>query len=95
MFAKQTCHGAKRSMLASSRVVFAPSFGFAQTNVNHLNPCRDRRPRLSASLFALSFGGAQTNGSLSISVGEGLASSRFMFAHTLGGEEMNGFSIHR
>ena len=27
--------------------MFAPSFGFALTNENHLNPCRDRRPRLS------------------------------------------------
>ena len=72
MFAKQTCHGAKRSMLASSRVMFAPSFGFAQTNGNHLNPCRDR-----ASV--------QQVASLSAS----------LFAQPFGGEEMNGFSIHR
>ena len=45
-----------RSKLATERsrvclhpavMLFALSFGFAQTNENHLNPCRDRRPRLS------------------------------------------------
>ena len=62
-----------RGGACSSRVVFAPSFGFAQTNGNHLNPCRDRRPRLSVSLFAPSFGFAQTNALSQTSVGEGLA----------------------
>ena len=32
MFAKQTCHGAKRSMLASSRVMFALPLGGEEMN---------------------------------------------------------------
>ena len=64
---------------------------------------------VSASLFALSFGGAQTNGSLNLGRGGAmfakqtchgakrsmLASSRVMFAQPFGGEEINGFSIPR
>ena len=82
-------------------------FGGAQTNVNHLNPCRDRRPRLSVrtifrwrtnkrSLTNLGRGGAmfakQTCHGAKRSM---LASSRVMFAQPFGGEEMNGFSVSR
>ena len=76
--------GSRRLTDEVSVSLFALSFGFAQTNGNHLNPCRDRRPRLSVSLFALFFGFAQTNGALSILVGEGLAPpvlcSHYLFA---------------
>ena len=44
--------GSRRLTDEVSVSLFAPSFGFAQTNENHLIPCRDRRPRLSVSLFA-------------------------------------------
>ena len=46
ILAKQVCHEAKRN-IESPATLSALSFGFAQTNGNHLPPCRDRRPRLS------------------------------------------------
>ena len=48
--------GSRRLTDEVSLSLFALPFGGAQINENHLTPCRDRRPRLSVSLFALSFG---------------------------------------
>ena len=58
--------GSRRLTDEVSASLFAPSFGGAQTNENHLTPCRDRASgqqvaSLSVSLFAPSFGFAQTN----------------------------------
>ena len=38
-----------------SASLFALSLGGALTNENHLNPCRDRRPRLSVICYILMF----------------------------------------
>ena len=67
--------GSRRLTDEVSISLFALPFGGAQTNENHLTPCRDRASgqqvaSLSVSLFAPSFGFAQIT-DLSISVGVG------------------------
>ena len=50
MFAKQTCHGAKRSMLASRRHVVRTIFRLRTNKRSPPKSCRDRRPRRSVSI---------------------------------------------
>ena len=84
--------GSRRLTDEVSVSLFAQPFGGAQTNVNHLNPCRDRRPRLSVRTTFR----RRTNERISLNLGRGGAcSSRVMFAQPLGGEEIYGFSIPR
>ena len=79
--------GSRRLTDEVSVSLFAQPFGGAQTNVNHLNPCRDRRPRLSVrTTFRL-----RTNKRISLHLGRGGAcSSRVMFALSFGFAQTNG-----